>query len=124
MLPCTGRMWTWPSLGLCSAIRLSTGLAERDEGTVRLFTLVAPFNVARYSGYSVFTPPRVGAAGIQSAALSHSPSAVFCPGRKWGTQCRFVPPFSAKADALQVSIAVVAVGSIVYVVDSTYGSSM
>ena len=31
--------------------------------------------------------------------MSHSVRAVFVPGRKCGTQCRFVPPFSANAEA-------------------------
>ena len=37
---------------------------------------------------------------------------MFCPGRKCGTQCRFVPPFSANDEPLHVSVATSDVGSI------------
>src|SRR5216117_4073623 len=108
MFPCTGRTWTSPSLGLWSAILLSTETAEWENGTLRLLTLAEPFNVDRYSGYRVFTPPRVGSTGTQSSTFSHSVRAVFWPGRKCGTWCRSVPPFSAKDEALQVSRATLA----------------
>ena len=64
---------------------LSGAKDARDDGTFKLAALTEPPKVARYSGYSVFTPPRVGSTGTQSSAFSHSVRAVFCPGRKCGT---------------------------------------
>src|SRR5262249_25098673 len=98
-------MWTWPSRGLWSAMLLSGEKDPLDDGTFRLLRLTEPFNVDRYSGYSVFTPPLAASTGIQSSVLSHSVRAVFWPGRKCGTWWRSVPPFCAKAEASQASIA-------------------
>src|SRR5438093_5083617 len=111
MLPCTGNTWTCPSLGLWSAILLSTANADRDDGTVKVAREAEPFNVDLYSGYTVFTPPRTATSGIPGSFFSQSSQAVFWPGRKWGTWCRSVPPFSAKAEPLQVSVATVDAGS-------------
>src|SRR5436190_22253214 len=103
---------------------LAIGTSDRDDGTLRGCGSLDPPRVFRYSGYSVFTPPRAASAGTHGSFFSHSVSAVFWPGRKCGTWWRSVPPFSANAVPLQVSIATFDVRSIVYVVDSTYGSSM
>src|SRR5215510_12915425 len=107
MLPCTGNTWTCPSFGLWSAILLSGLKVGRDNGTFRLATEAEPFNVARYSGYIVLTPPRTASSGIPGSFFSQSFQAVFCPGRKCGTWCLSVPPFSANAEPLQVSVATV-----------------
>jgi hypothetical protein len=98
-------------------------LAERDEGTVRLLTFVEPLSTARYSGYKVLTPPRIGSNGTHGSSFRNSPIALFCPGRKCGTQWRSVPPFSANDDAVQFSIEGPASGSYDSVIESTYGSS-
>ena len=63
----------------------SADTAEREAGTFNAPALADPSSVDRYSGYIVFTPPRVGSTGIQSSFFSHSVSAVFWPGRKCGT---------------------------------------
>src|SRR5215475_12018995 len=117
MLPCTGITWTCPSLGLCAATRSLGANADRDVGTFNVARLAAPLNVSRYSGYSVFEPPLTATSGTQGSFFSHSNHALFSPGRKWGTQCRLVPPFSANADALQVSVFTTDVGSYAYVVE-------
>src|SRR5688500_18816031 len=110
MLPCTGSTWTWPSRGLWSAIRFATSLADREDGTVSLSTVIDLFKTAWYSGYNVLTPPRIGSNGIQGWAFRNSPIPVFCPGRKCGTQCRSVPPFSANDEPLQTSMGGPAIG--------------
>src|SRR6266699_292051 len=102
ILPCTGKTWTSPSFGLWSAILLSAANVDRDDGTVKLATEAEPFNVDLYSGYTVFTPPRTASSGIPGSFFSHSFQAVFWPGRKCGTWCLSVPPFSANSEPLQV----------------------
>src|SRR4029453_13740480 len=111
MFPWTGRTWTCPSLGLCSAMSLSGDRAVRDAGNLGPAELADPIKVYRYSGYIVFTPPLVGSTGTQSSFFNHSVSAVFWPGRKCGTGGRSVPPFSANEEPLDVSVATVLVVS-------------
>src|SRR5215510_2227456 len=100
MLPCTGKIWTCPALGLCSAIFLSGVNVDLDDGMDKLAAEADPFKVDLYSGYTVFTPPRTASSGIPGSFFSQSFQAVFWPGRKCGTWCRSVPPFSAKAEPL------------------------
>src|SRR5262249_42030958 len=104
---CTGSMWTCPSFGLWSAILLATSNAVRDDGTVKFASDVVPFMMDLYSGYTVFTPPRTAPSGIQLCFFSQSFQAVFWPGRKWGTWSLWLPPFSANAEPLHVSVATV-----------------
>src|SRR5215212_3273635 len=100
-----------------------------NDGTVSADTFaastVAPVNALRYSGYTVFSPPRAASSGTQfsgptldrgSPAVSHSVRAGLFPGRKCGTQWRSVPPFSAK-EPLHVSIVKLFPCATVYVVE-------
>ena len=90
---------------------------------MRLSTVAVLFKTARYSGYNVLTPPRIGSNGIQGWSFMNSPIPLFWPGRKCGTQCRFVPPFSANDEPVQVSMPGPPIGSYVDVTESTNGSS-
>src|SRR5688572_32058367 len=42
--------------------------------------------------------------GIQFSCFRNSPMPLFCPGRKCGTWCRSVPPFSANDEPVQFSV--------------------
>ena len=80
-------------------------IAERDDGTFRLATLV-PIRSASTGipDRASSRRPAPASGGIQSSILQPLVSASFWPGRKCGTQCRLVPPFSANAEALHVSM--------------------